>query len=76
MHTTKNCSKITTPQQPLRRMQLQDLNKQELYTLLTLRLEQQKQDLTTEQRFSVTLDIHNIRYQLWLYGNDLINKGV
>lgn len=63
-------------QQPLRRMQLQDLNEQELYTLLTLRLEQQKQDLTTEQRLSVTLDIHNIRYLLWLHGNDLINKGV
>lgn len=63
-------------QQPLRRMQLQDLNEQELYTLLTLRLEQQKKDLTTEQRLSVTLDIHNIRYLLWLHGNDLINKGV
>ena len=57
-------------------MQLQHLNEQELYNLLTLRLEQHKQDLTTEQRLSVTLDIHNIRYQLWLHGNDLINKEI
>lgn len=54
-------------------MQLQDLNQQELNNLLTLRLEQQKQDLTTEQRLSVTLDINNIKYQMWLYENDLIN---
>ena len=56
----------------IRLMQIQELNEQQLHKLLVFRKEQQKQDLTTEQRLVVASDIHNIKYQLWLYDSKQI----